>query len=97
MAWTFAAVFAHRSQANALPEAREGLSPHDALACERWAKTSARRKAAGAPLGRQKSVPSYPCSSVQIGVQNAFLCVLRVFVVFFGCGLRLRCVSVLFF
>jgi hypothetical protein len=34
---------------------------------------------------------SYSCSSVRIGVQNAFLCVLRDFVVFFGCGLRLRC------
>jgi hypothetical protein len=38
--------------------------------------------------GRQKSVPSYPCSSVQIRVQNAFLCVLRGFVVVFGCGCK---------
>jgi 2-iminobutanoate/2-iminopropanoate deaminase len=31
---------------------------------------------------------------VQIRVQNASLCVLRVFVVVFGCGLKLRCVAV---
>jgi hypothetical protein len=38
-------------------------------------------------------VPSRPRSSVQIRVQNAFLCVLRVFVVFFAAAERLRCGS----
>jgi hypothetical protein len=38
----------------------QGLHPHDALACERWVKTSARRKAAGAPFGAAKvrAIPS---------------------------------------
>jgi hypothetical protein len=81
-----------KPQTNA--DKRGSDSRSSAFVSERWAKTSTRRKAAGVPFGAAKV---RAISSVFIRENPCPKCFLRVFVVFFGCGLRLRCVSVIVF
>ena len=85
MTRTFAAVFAQRSQANAIPDNGKDSACQTRLPAS-VAQEPPSREAGRPPWGRQKSVPSHRCSSVQIRVQIASLCALRVFAVVFGCG-----------